>query len=286
MAGEGEGGAGGAGAAGDGGKTGGEGGGASWRDSLPDDLKTAAPLAKFTDIPSLARSYTQLEHRFHESGRKDAIIKPGENATPEDWTAFHAKGGRPESADKYDIKVPDDVKAKITVTDDFVKNFKERAFNAGLTPLQAGTLFGTVLEANVSMKEQLDAKKLTARGEAKAALQKAWGEAFPAKLENINRMVEKFAEDADVPQLKEIANDERFARFLDKIAAQFGEDTLLDVKGSKSGGGSVNDLRGELRTVVANKAYRDVTSADHVRLQARGKELSRKIADMQTAGAR
>lgn len=277
--------AGGAGA-GDGGNKGGEGGGASWRDSLPDDLKTAAPLTKFTDVPSLARSYTQLEHRFHESGRKDAVVKPGENATPEDWQAFYARAGRPEAADKYDLKVPDDIKAKINVTDDFVKGFKDRAFKNGLNPQQASDMWSTALEANVSMKEQLDAKKLTARGEAKAALQKAWGEAFPAKLENINRLVDKFADDSDVPQLKEIANDERFARFLDKIAAQFGEDTLLDVKGSKAAGGSISEMRAELRGLVANKAYRDVTAADHVRLQARGKELSRKIADIQTAGKR
>ena len=72
---------------------------ASWRDSLPDDIKDNASLSKFSDVSTLAKSYINAEQMIG----KDKFVVPSQSASEEEWAEVYAKLGRPEAADQYQI---------------------------------------------------------------------------------------------------------------------------------------------------------------------------------------
>ena len=70
---------------------------ASWRDSLPDDIKDNASLSKFSDVSN--KNYINAEQMIS----KDKFVVPSQSASEEEWAEVYAKLGRPESADQYQI---------------------------------------------------------------------------------------------------------------------------------------------------------------------------------------
>ena len=71
----------------------------SWRDTLPDDLKSDATLNKYSDIPNLAKAHIELQKLIGQKG----IIKPGKEASPEQIKAFREALGIPSDPSKYDM---------------------------------------------------------------------------------------------------------------------------------------------------------------------------------------
>lgn len=111
--------------------------GADWVAGLQiEDNRTLVEAKQWKTADDAMRSYRELE--THAS---KALHMPGENATAEDWNAFYGKLGRPETADKYELKLnteavpegfPYDEKSAI--------EFRTWAHEAGLTLAQAQTL--------------------------------------------------------------------------------------------------------------------------------------------------
>src|SRR6185503_11646998 len=90
------------------GATGGQSGGssgqgatASWRDTLPEDIRGNPTLSKYSDITNLAKAHIAAQEMIGKKG----IIKPAPNSSPEEWRAFREALGVP-SADKYDVPQP------------------------------------------------------------------------------------------------------------------------------------------------------------------------------------
>lgn len=63
----------------------------------------------------------------------DVLAVPPADADQKTMDAFYTKLGRPETADKYDLKMPEGIQ----VSEDMVKFGKEMAFGLGLNPKQA-----------------------------------------------------------------------------------------------------------------------------------------------------
>lgn len=77
-----------------------------WSKIENQDVRTWAEAKGFKDPYSVAESAYNLEKLmgFDKAGR--TIVMPGENATPEEIKAFHAKIGVPENVDGYKLPVP------------------------------------------------------------------------------------------------------------------------------------------------------------------------------------
>lgn len=67
-----------------------------WRDSVAEENRSG--ISKFETVDSLAKGYIELEKTM---GSK--VNMPGEDATPEQKSAFYSKIGCPETADGYDL---------------------------------------------------------------------------------------------------------------------------------------------------------------------------------------
>ena len=104
-------------------------------------------------------------------GASDAVIIPGENATPDEVSAFHSKLGRPDAADKYDFKFEEGVK----VDEGLMKFGKELFFDLGASPAMAQKAMD---KWNAHMAEMTTTNTETdrvANDTALAALTTKWG---------------------------------------------------------------------------------------------------------------
>lgn len=149
------------------------GNGENWVAGLQIEDNRALVEAKQWKSPDDAiRSYRELENHASK-----ALKLPGENATAEDWDKFYAKLGRPETPDKYELRLNTE-----TVPQDFPYDetsaieFRKWAHEAGLTPAQAQSLHDKFVEyqanAFTSSREEMAKRE----GDAHRAIVGAWGD--------------------------------------------------------------------------------------------------------------
>lgn len=149
------------------------GGGETWVAGLQVEENRALVEAKqWQTLDDAIRSYRELEHHASK-----ALKLPGENATAEDWNKFYSKLGRPESPDKYELKLNTE-----TVPQDFPYDetsaieFRKWAHEAGLTPAQAQSLHdkfvGYQAQSFTASREAL----AKAEGDAHRAIVREWGD--------------------------------------------------------------------------------------------------------------
>jgi hypothetical protein len=77
---------------------GGGGGTASWRDSLPEDLRNDPLLAPVRDVNELAKMHVHAQRMLG-----DRLPKPKPDWKPEQWSEFYNNLGRPADPEKYKL---------------------------------------------------------------------------------------------------------------------------------------------------------------------------------------
>jgi pyruvate/2-oxoglutarate dehydrogenase complex dihydrolipoamide acyltransferase (E2) component len=115
---------------------------------------------------------------------------PGEDAKPEEWDAFYKQLGRPEAADKYDIKYAE------TADPEFTKGVNALMFEAGLNNKQAQTIvakYDAMVAEAVAKQETV---KQAAYGEQAKALTAEWGQSFEANITVAAQAAKQFGFDA------------------------------------------------------------------------------------------
>lgn len=110
--------------------------GNDWVAGLEAENRTLVEAKKWGSVNDAIKSYRDLE--THAS---KALTVPGENATAEDWSKFYGRLGRPETADKYEIKVDRTaLPADMPYDETMSVEFRSWAHEAGLNPKQAQAL--------------------------------------------------------------------------------------------------------------------------------------------------
>lgn len=168
-----------------------------WRASLPPELRDAPSIQKFQDPAALAKSYTELEKQRTKFADE---AKVGARAAVE----AELFGKRPESADKYEVGLPEDAGDLVLLTeppgadfapepgkaylvlkgdDPLLGEFRQIAHRAGLDQGEfnaAVAKFGRALAARVPTAEERqaqDAEVFKALGEhGERRVQHLWGQ--------------------------------------------------------------------------------------------------------------
>ena len=147
-------------------------GGGDWLAGLSEENRSLVEAKKWDQDPNtLVKGYRELE-----AHAKTALVPPKEDASPEDWDAFHAKLGRPDTPDGYEFKLPDGVPENMPYDDTFKTQFQNWAHEAGLTSKQAAIVHDRYLQeaANSYTKMVEDtAQQVTS---AHDELVKKWGD--------------------------------------------------------------------------------------------------------------
>lgn len=122
-----------------------------------------------------------------------AVTIPGKDATADDWSAFYASIGRPETPDKYELPIPEG--------DDgtFAKQVAPMLHKAGLTNEQAkglaadwnAMLASAQAESAAAEAARVQALEVQSKAEA-AALANEWGAKHTENMELARRAVRQF----------------------------------------------------------------------------------------------
>lgn len=201
-----------------------------WLDRLPEEFANDKQiLGQFKNNEALAKSYINLQRLM---GKKaDAVLMPNEKSSPEEWAAFNAKRGVPESADKYPTKV-DGIPEGVTLDPNVIKGFNEVAHKNGLTPSQASEAvkyYATLEAARAQEQAQVLQKEYT---EGQKALEQAWGDKYETNMAVVKRACQVTGLDPNSKGLSDpniIVALERFSRMVsdDKIVSSDSTATFM-----------------------------------------------------------
>tara|TARA_Y100000310_G_C20700107_1_gene828959 strand:+ start:2482 stop:3303 length:822 start_codon:yes stop_codon:yes gene_type:complete len=211
----------------------------TFHDQFKADLKGHDSLMKFTNPSDLAAGYVDLEGRL---GR--AVVKPGENATAEEWSRFYSQLGRPEQQTGYalsEVGLPEGV----TVSEENRAAFCGHAFELGLTRAQAQAIYKANAE-NVS--DTIGSLKRVFQGQREAAVTKLkedWpGDQYDTNMELASRAVKGLGSSDFVDFLRQSGLDRHpdMSRFCAKVGAAMAEGSFPAGEGRPAAeGGSFYD---------------------------------------------
>lgn len=164
-------------------------GGKPWWEAIPEQPVRELISQKAYKTPAdLAMAYHNLNKTF--SGNH--VLLPGENADEATMEDFYKKLGRPEAADKYDIKLPEG-----TAVDDGLLAFgKNLAFKLGLPPKTAQTMVDLWQGFAAENNEQLVKAEREYNDQQVAETKTKWGADFDKNVAAGNRVTKALGLDA------------------------------------------------------------------------------------------
>lgn len=152
------------------------------------------------------------------------------------WSAVYAKLGRPESADGYELPVPEGQ------DDAFAKTTAEWMHEAGLNKQQAQAL---ATQWNSFQAQQVEAQQAAIQKQTAADLatvRQEWGADFDANKSVMERAVNTFAPPEFIEMLDKsgLINSPVIAKMFLKIGAAINEDTSVATPRSSPQGGELD----------------------------------------------
>lgn len=206
---------------------------ANWVAGLQAEENRALVEAKQWKSPDDAiRSYRELEHHASKS-----LKMPGDNATAEDWDKFYSKLGRPESPDKYELKLNTEaVPQDFPYDETSAIEFRKWAHEAGLAPAQAQALHdkfvGYQAQSFTAARESL----ARAEGDAHREIVRDWGDtdtaSYRQNVEYMSRAVAQLGLKESLMKGGLLSHegavlDHKVASALAKVGKElYGEDTM------------------------------------------------------------
>ena len=146
-----------------------------WNAGFDEDTQAYVGAKGWQSPADLLTSYRNLE-KF-AGGSKALVELPGEDADPQKINDFYAKLGRPDSPDKYDLKMPADADPKVT------EFYKSLAHKHGLSAKQAVGLYGEWNEFITGLGQQSEADMQATSEREVLDVKKEWGQAFEQNLD-------------------------------------------------------------------------------------------------------
>jgi hypothetical protein len=132
----------------------------TWRDRMAGaDPKFRKQLDRFQSEADFAKSYQALQQKLSSGDFKQTLP---DNATPEQLTAYRKDNGIPETADKYDLTLPDGLvigEADKPIVDGFLKAMHEQNASPAVVKSALATYYKS-LEATKAAEYQRDTETL------------------------------------------------------------------------------------------------------------------------------
>lgn len=224
----------------------------NWKEALSQDIRSEKSLEHIKTVDDMAKSYLSAQKLVGA----DKIVIPHKHAEKDEWDKVFAKLGRPESADKYEIKLEG---AKINL-----EEIKKTAHELGLLPQQA-IKFAEMLNGNAVKAETELANKINGQlATATDTLKKEWGSDFDRRLKLAQATVAEFGGEEIQKYLAETGygNDPMLVKTFYKISEQFGEDKFKGVAEGLGGLTPDSALR-RINEIAADPAFTDKSHPKH-----------------------
>ena len=250
--------------------------GKSWLETLG-DLGKDPSLQTFKDPASLAKSWVNAQKMI---GANKVVI-PGEGATEEEVAAFYNKLGRPEAADKYEIKLAEGRE----MDKNFADGFKGAAHRLGLNQKQVQALAEWYdSAAQEAMKGAADAGDAQLRG-ALAEYEKSLGGAdkFKERLDAAKGAVRALTDEAFRKYLNDSGMGSRpeVIEHFAKLAAMLKEDKIRDGTGVPFSNQDPASIKKEIED-LETKMFTDLNSPNMASWVERRNALYERLGSART----
>lgn len=187
-----------------------------WRAGLPEDLRAEKSLESFKSVSDVAKGFIETKKMMGS-----AIKLPKADAPDTEWEPIYSRLGRPESADKYEFKRPENLPEGMTYQEDLEKNFKEQAHKLGFNNRQAQGLLDWFSGSQVEKFKEQKAAQEASIGE----LKKEWGGDYDKNLGLAQRAFKELGDEKTAKYLIDsgIGNDPALLRLFAKAGGLLGE---------------------------------------------------------------
>lgn len=233
-------------------------------------LRDDPSLADVQDIPTLAKRFIDTKAFV---GRKGVILpKDGDAA---DQERFFKELGRPETVEGYEIKAPEGLPDGFPYAPELEGQFKQWAFEEGLTGKQAQNLFNKYLQTNLAQFEA--AQKALKDGMATLAgeLKKEWGDKYQENFAIAQKAMGEFfpqGSKALAALDKVMGDDADLIRMAFAIGTRMGEADFI-----KGGSNNSDDLNARRKELMASEAYLQASHPDHKKVLAEVEQIYKKL---------
>jgi len=217
----------------------------SWKNSISEEFRKDPSIEKFTEIDALAKSYINATRMIGQ----DKIVIPTKNSTQEAWDEAYEKLGRPESPDKYNLKVESDV---VNMDENAIKSFAEQSHKLGLNNKQAEGILDFYKNNMEGSAQQLKIDTETAQAQSEQQLRSEWGRDFDAKVQQAGAIA-KANINPEVLDMT-LSNGTRLGDHPDiikgfaKIASMMSEDKIVSTESENVN--SVADIESEISAIT------------------------------------
>jgi len=170
------------------------------------------------NFENVVTSYHNLEKLFGADKAGRTVTLLGDDASPEDVSAFYSKLGRPKEAKDYGLVAPEGGDNSFA---DWASN---TFFEAGLTSKQAALLASKWEDFRAQAVQQQSDADVVSANEAEATLRKEWGAAYDTKVSGINAAAEKLGITTDqLEGLRSAMGPVEAMRFVDGLNTKMGD---------------------------------------------------------------
>lgn len=219
---------------------------ADWTSSFDDDNKGYVQKKGFDGPGTLLTSYRNLEKLV--GGGLEDVIKVPKESDPKLWDPIYNRLGRPETPEKYDLKLPQG-------TDKETDQWTRKAFHeVGMTQAQAAKFTEKWAEfSSAAEKVQTEARSAKLAEEHKA-LQTEWGAAYEKELSVAKRAANELGVKPEViDQLESVMGFAGVMKMMQSIGSKFSEGSFVMGAAPAFGGvmtpqqalSEINTLRGD-----------------------------------------
>jgi hypothetical protein len=236
-------------------------GGADFAALLPEDLRENPSLKDFKDVGSLAKSYLDTKTKI---GGMTTV--PAADAGAEAWGKLYDRLGRPETADKYELKLPE-VQGQ-TFSPEAMKAFRDHAHETGLTSKQAQANMDWYMKVFQGQVEASSAALAEAAGASVSELRKEWGGEYDKNMGQVDRALAQFFGEVESKQLRALsAANPKLMKSLAEIGGTISESAGKgDTMKGDTGDLTAEDAKTKIKEIRENKdhPYHDKNKPGHL----------------------
>ena len=248
-----------------------------WINALvPEDSRDLGVFKGITNAKSAMKQLANLERLRGKQGK--GLMPLTDDSTDTEKEAFYAAIGRPESSDKYEVIVPENLSQYYT--DETMMGVKDAFHKAGLTQKQVSAIMQLDAQRVMASIEAAEAAEVSAHDEAEAALKKKWGLAYAERILAANKVIADNVPEADRAALTDIiGNSPVVADFLATIGKKYFTEDTLQSDSPRSGQLTPQEADLRMRELIAERASMPPNSNQ----TAKYKRLSKDINEMTLA---
>ncbi len=240
-----------------------------WRSSLSDELKNNPTIQNIKDLESAA---TTLVHQQKMIGSRIPIPK-----TDEEKVELYTKLGRPETAEKYQVSIPETHSKYFN--EEQVKQFRNVAHQIGLNNDQVKALVDYQVKSVDYENQRRESEMSMGKKNTEELLHKEWGYDYDNKVRAARRAMSVYADDELMQLLDSEAGNHPAVV---KLFARLGEDITEEMaKNTQNNRLAVSpiDAKGDIQKIYADAKhpYHDAGHPEHRNAVEHVKQLYEKV---------